>query len=146
MCGCGSWPMWPIGPEKWATIPENATQDLSRYTTIVVVGDRATGWRGPNRNIRSLRAAYLVATDAQDNPGGVGRPDGGRASSLRRYKQPQKAPAISAGASHFERRVERWVWLAHKPYVMYRPHLAGTTPARGALWCHDDSAYLHKGL
>ena len=69
--------------EKWATIPENATQDLSRYTTIVVVGDRATGWRGLNRNIRSLRAAYLVATDAQDNPGGVGRPDGGRASSLR---------------------------------------------------------------
>ena len=69
--------------EKRATIPENATQDLSRHTTIVVVGDRATGWRGPNRNIRSLRAAYLVATDAQDNPGGVGRPDGGRASSLR---------------------------------------------------------------
>ena len=33
--------------EKWAAIPENATQDLSRYTTIVVVGDRATGWRGP---------------------------------------------------------------------------------------------------
>ena len=69
--------------EKWAAIPENATQDLSRYTTIVVVGDRATGWRGLNRNIRSLRAAYLVATDAKDNPGGVGRPDGGRASSLR---------------------------------------------------------------
>ena len=69
--------------EKWATIPENATQGLSRYTTSVVVGDRATGWRGLNRNIRSLRAAYLVATDAQDNPGGVGRPDGGRASSLR---------------------------------------------------------------
>ena len=38
---------------------------------------------GPNRNILSLRTAYLVATDAQDNPGGVGRPDGGRASSLR---------------------------------------------------------------
>ena len=29
--------------EKWAAIPENATQDLSRYTTSVVVGDRATG-------------------------------------------------------------------------------------------------------
>ena len=61
--------------EKWATIPENATQGLSRYTTIVVVGDRATGWRGPNRNIRGLRAAYLVATDAQDNPGDAGRSD-----------------------------------------------------------------------
>ena len=29
--------------ERLATIPENVTQDLSRYTTIVVVGDRATG-------------------------------------------------------------------------------------------------------
>jgi hypothetical protein len=69
--------------EKWATIPENATQGLSRYTTSVVVGDRATGWRGPNPIIRSLRAAYLVATDAQDSPGGVEWADGGRASSLR---------------------------------------------------------------
>ena len=39
--------LWDLfGPEKWATIPENATQDLSRYTTIAVVSDRATGWRG----------------------------------------------------------------------------------------------------
>ena len=64
--------------EKWATIPENATQGLSRYTTSVVVGDRAAGWRGPNPHSRSLRAAYLVATDAKDSPGGVGRPDGAR--------------------------------------------------------------------
>ena len=69
--------------EKWATIPENATQGLSRYTTSVVVGDRATGWRGPNPIIRSLRAAYFVATDAQDSSGGVEWADGGRASSLR---------------------------------------------------------------
>jgi len=37
----------PYWVEKWAEIPENATQDLSRYTTSVVVGDRASGWRGP---------------------------------------------------------------------------------------------------
>jgi len=30
---------------------------------------------GPNPHSRSLRAGYLVATDAQDNPGGAGRSD-----------------------------------------------------------------------
>ena len=69
--------------EKWATIPENATQDLSRYTTIVVVGDRPADGEGPNPHSRSKGAAYLVATDAQDSPGGVEWPDGGRASAFR---------------------------------------------------------------
>ena len=69
--------------EKWATIPENATQDLSRYTTSVVVGDRPADGEGPNPHSCSLRAAYVAATDAQDSPGGVEWPDGGRASSLR---------------------------------------------------------------
>ena len=73
--------------EKWATIPENDTHDLSRYTTIVVVGDRATGWRGSNPNSRSLRAAYLVATGAQDSPGVLGGPvrAGHRRSVRNRY-------------------------------------------------------------
>ena len=84
--------------EKWATIPENATQGLSRYTTSVVVGDRAAGWRGPNPNIRSLRAAYLVATDAQDSPAVLDGPMGqgivaqsGTGILRHRYKQPKNA-------------------------------------------------------
>ncbi len=75
--------------EKWATIPENATQGLSRYTTSVVVGDRPADGEGPNPNSRSLRATYLVATDAQDSPGCVGWPDGaGHRRSVRHRYSP----------------------------------------------------------
>ena len=113
--------------ERLTTIPENVTQDLSRYTTIVVVGDRATGWRGPNPNIRSLRAAYLVATGAQDSPGGVGRPDGGRASSLHPapvfsgtdINSPQSPGNISRGFP-FRMPCRTLSLVSTQPYVMYR--------------------------
>ena len=85
--------------EKWATIPENANQDLSRYTKSVVVGDRPADGGGririvvacarPISWLRMPRTTQAVL----DGPMGAGH----HRSVRHRYKQPKKPRQYQPG-------------------------------------------------